>query len=110
MEEFLKVTNEKYDDQTLENSDTETYNFDPKSKVSKLPPQSENSDADAPEIPTEDFIEGFFCTTFTVNSANPFTCQKLSRRDAYAFDVPGNQVTILLAKNQIKTQCLQQKK
>ena len=50
MEEFLKVTNEKYDDQTLENSDTETYNFEPKSKVKKLPPQSIDSDSDAPEI------------------------------------------------------------
>ena len=99
LEEFLKVANEKYDDQTLENSDTDTHSFDPKSKVSKLPPQSENSDSDAPEIPTEDFIEGFFCTTFTVNSAKPFTCQKLCRRDAYALDVPGNQVTILLAEN-----------
>ena len=96
MEEFLKVANEKYDDQTLENSDTDTHSFDPKSKVSKLPPKSENSDSDAPEIPTEDFIEGFF-TTLTVNSANPFTCRKLCRRDAYA--VPGNQVTILLAEN-----------
>ena len=54
------MTNEEYADQTLENSDTETYNFDPKSKVSKLPLKSENSDSDAPEIPTEDFIEGFF--------------------------------------------------
>merc|ERR1712227_376522 len=57
LEEFLKVANEKYDDQALENSDTDTNSFDPKSKVSKLPPQSENSDSDAPEIPTEDFIE-----------------------------------------------------